>query len=612
MVAVPGSTKNLVESGLASSVGGGAAELIEPGWYNISATAAPGRELSQIDKVVQRSLADLQQRQVTLEELNRAKTQLQTGFVFSNQDITSQASQLGYNQTVAGDYRYTERYLAAIAQVSAADIQRVAKTYLNPANRTVGFFEPTLLNGKPGAAGSSGRTVENFSPGKPVDPAEIAKYLPPATSATATTTQPLPAEFSLANGLRVLLLPDHSAPTINLIGQVDAGTGFDINTKAGIATLTAANLTNGTQTKNALTLAKELEARGVKLGFGANREGVSIGGASLSANLPTLVQALADVLQHATFPADQLELSRQRALIALKLQLDDPRQLGRRAFQQAIYPENHPFHTFPTEASLKSIARADLVSFYQEHYRPDTTVLALVGDFNPDQVRSLLDQSLGKWQAQGKPPVLSFPTASPPKATERLNQVIPGKTEAVTYMGYSAIARKDPRFYAALVLNEILGGNTLASRLGTEIRDRQGLTYGIYSAFQAGIHPGPFLISMQTAPGDTEKAIAGTLTLLKQIREQGVTPAELSAAKRSITSNYPVELANPSNVAATILSNALYGLSREEIRQFPQQIEAITMTQVQQVVQELIRPDNLVVVTAGPGETAAKPTNVVQ
>ena len=597
----------LVESGLASSVGANPSELIGAGWYSISATAAPGKDLSKIEQVLQQSLVDVQQKDVTEEELNRAKTQLQTSFILGNQDITSQASQLGYNQTVTGDYRYVERYLAAIAKLSAADIKRVAQTYLNPAKRTVGFFEPTLANGKPGSSSSgSGRTVENFSPGKPVDPAEVAKYLPPIPPATASTTQTLPEKLTLDNGLQVLLLPDRNEPTINLRGYIAAGTDFDTNTKAGTASLTANNLMNGTQTKDALTLAKKLEDKGVNLGFGANREGVNIDGSSLSENLPTLIQTLADVLQHATFPSEQLELSRQRALTGLKLQFDDPRQLGRRVFQQAIYPDNHPFSTFPTEDSLKNITRADLVSFYQEHYRPDTTVLALVGDFDPAQVRSLLNTAIGQWQSQGKPPALNFPTVSLPKATVRLNQVIPGKAESVTYIGYEGISRKDQRFYAALILNEILGGNTLSSRLGTEIRDRLGLTYGIYSAFQAGINPGPFLISMQTAPGDTQKAIAGTLTLLKQIREQGVTPAELSAAKRSITNSYPVELANPSSVADVILSDAVNGLSREEIQQFPQKIEAVTLDQVQQVLQDLIHPDNLVIVTAGPGETANK------
>ncbi len=596
----------LVESGLASSVSGGAVELIEPGWYEINATAAPGQELRKIAQVLQESFAKLQQQPVSSEELNRAKTQLQASYVLGNQDITSQASLLGYNQTVADDYRFIEQYLGAIAKVTPTQVQKVAKTYLNPAKQTIGFFEPTQPDGQPGTSASSGRTVENFSPGKPVDPAELAKYLPPATSATNSGKQSLPEEFSLNNGLKVLLLSDRNLPTINLSGQIDAGTEFDGNQKAGLANLTANNLMNGTQTKNALTLAKTLEDRGAGLNFSASREGVNVSGEGLSANLPILIQTLADVLENATFPADQLELSRQRALTNLKVQLDDPRGLGRQVFQQTIYPENHPFHSFPTAESLKNLTRDDLLSFYQTHYRPDTTTIALVGDFDPVQVKTLLNQVFGKWQATGKPPVLKIQPVPLPQTLTRLNKVIPGKAEAVTYIGYNGISRKDPRYYAALVLNQILGGDTLSSRLGTEVRDRQGLTYGIYSGFAAGINPGPFLIQMQTAPLDTQKAIASTLALLKQLREKGVTEAEFNTAKRSISNSYPVDLANPSNVSSIILDNSVLGLSRSEIREFPQRIQAVTMADMQQAIEDLIKPENLVIVTAGPGDTVPK------
>ncbi|WP_315786033.1 pitrilysin family protein [Fischerella sp. JS2] len=594
----------LVESGLASSISASPVELIEPGWYEINVTAAPGQELSKINQVLQTSLTKLQQQPVTTAELNRAKTLLQTSFVLNNQDITSQASQLGLYQTVAGDYRYVERYLAAIAKVTPQEIQRVAKTYLYPSKQTIGFFEPTQPDGKPGTSSvSAGRTVENFSPGKPVDPTELAKYLPAATSTTKSRNQPLPEEFRLNNGLRVLLLRDRSVPTINLSGNIDAGSEFDTNSHAGLANLVATNLMNGTKTQNALTLAQKLEDRGVSLNFSASREGVSINGNGLSANLPIMIQTLADVVQNATFPAEQLELSRERALTALKIQLDDPRGLGRRVFQQAIYPENHPFYSFPTQESLKSISRQDLLKFYQEHYRPDTTTIALVGDFDPASVKALLNQAFGKWQVQGKPASINLPPVSLPPSTKRLNPVIPGKAEAVTYIGYNGISRKDPRFYAALVLNQILGGDTLSSRLGTEVRDRQGLTYGIYSAFAAGIQPGPFLIQMQTAPSDAQKAIASTIALLKQVRQQGITEAELNTAKRSITNSYPVDLANPTDVADLILQNSVYGLSLAEIQEFPKRIDAVSMTQVQQVIKDLIHPDKVVVVTAGPGGT---------
>lgn len=597
----------LVESGLASGISGGAANLMAGGWYQLSATAAPGKDLEEIDRVTLSAIADLKNKGVTQEELNRAKAQVQAAVLLSNRDITSQARQLGNDETTAGDYRFTDRYLANIQAVNLDDVQRVAKTYLQQENRTVGFFQPTEAAATtPTGASNTTQTSENFNLGTPVDPAEVAKYLPPIGSSSTSPTQSMPTELNLANNLKVLLLPDRSTPTVTLSGYIQAGTEFDRQSKAGLAELTAQNLMSGTKTQNALALAKILEDRGASLNFSASREGVNISGYALTEDLPTVIQALGDVLQNAAFPTKELELSRQRALTALKLELDTPARLGRRTFQQAIYPENHPFHTFPTEASLKNVSRTDLLEFYQQHYQPDRTVLTLVGNFDPEAMKSLLEKQLGTWKGTEKPAEINYPAVKLPAKTVQLNPALPGKTQSVSYLGYQGIDRNDPRYYAALVLNNIVGGSTLSSRLGTEIRDRLGLTYGIYSFFSAGREAGPFLIQMQTAPEDAQKAIAQTRALLEQTRAQGLSVAEVDAAKASLVSSYAVSLANPDSIASQILMNEVYGLSQEEIRAFPRKIQAVTVEQVNQAAKELLHPDNLVVVTAGPPVSAQR------
>jgi len=595
----------LIESGLASDAGGYVASMKSSGWYNLAATATPGQALPKIDSVMQQAIAQLQTKGVTQAEVNRAKALVKATVILSNRDITSQAMQLGYNQTTAGNYRFTDRYLAAIEQVTPADVQRVANTYLQPEKRRVGFFEPTAIaaDQSVGAAGAT-QTHESFTAGPPVDPAEVAKYLPPIESATPTARQ-LPEQFKLTNGLEVLLLPDKSTPTVTLSGYIKAGSEYDINAKAGLAALTADNLMNGTKTKDAQTLAASLENRGARLEFAAFREGVDATGYSLATDLPVLIETFADVIQNANFPANELELARQRALTNLKLELDSPAQVARRQFQQTIYPPNHPYHSFPTAESLQQISRIDVMRFYQQHYRPDQVTLALVGDFEPQQVRSLLEQQFKNWRSSGKPPAVNYPQVSLPNSVVRRNPVLPGKTQAITLMGYRGIERRDPRYYSALVLNQILGGDTLSSRLGTEIRDRQGLTYGIYSYFQAGRNAGPFLIQMQTSPEDAARAIASTTRLLQQVHNQGVSQNELDTAKRSLTSGYTVSLANPDSIATQILMNAVHELSAAELRAFPQKIDSVTLTQVNQTAKELLQPNNIVVVTAGPGSSTA-------
>ncbi|MEH2247233.1 M16 family metallopeptidase [Nostoc sp.] len=597
----------LVESGLANEVTASVTSLRESGWYEVLVTAGSKQDLKKIDSVLSSAIANVAEKGVTSEEVERAKTQLTADVILSNRDITSQAMRLGNDQTTAGDYRYTDHYLAAVRLVKPTDVVAVINKYLRKEARTVGFFEPTQkritgIGDKPDSA----QTTENFSFSASVIPSEVGKYLPPVDLATDAIARVLPQEFKFTNGLRILLLPDHSTPTVTLSGHIQAGTEFDPDDQAGLAAFVAENLLNGTKSKDVLTIAKVLAERGASLNFEVYREGVHIEGDSLAGDLPIILEILADVVKNSTFPAKELELHRQQTLTDLQLELDEPSEVARRIFVQSIYPKKHPLHNFPTEKSLQQIQRQDVINFKAKHYRPDTTVLALVGDFDLDKVRSLIKNEFGNWEVSGQAPTLKYPTVSMPKKIVSVNPVLPGKTQAVTYMGYTGINRYDPRFHAALVLNQILGGDTLSSRLGAEVRDRQGLSYGIYSSFQAGKNAGTFLIEMQTSPEDSTKAIASTRQMLQQIHQQGVTALEVETAKRTLISNYNVSLANPEELTDRILMNEVYGLDKVELHSLTDKIQKVTLKQVNQAARELLHPDQIVVVTAGPSVLTEK------
>ena len=592
--------QSIIETGIATSLDGGAANLSAGGWYEVSAIVEVGKSLPKLEAAIEKEIKLVQAKGVTPAEISRAKAQLRAGYLLSNRDINSQARQLGNDQTTTGDYQFTDKYLAGVARVTAADVQRVAKKYLQEQLKTVGYFQPTQIAGKSAPAGKDGKTAENFSPGAPVDPAELAKYLPALDPDSASQTQSLPQEVKLKNGLRVFLLPDSSTPTVTISGNIQAGAEYDNPQQAGLAALTATNLMSGTKTQTALEIATTLEDRGAGIGFGASREGVSLGGSALSQDLPVLIKTLGDVLQNATFPPQKFELSRQRALTSLKLELDSPNSVARKKFQQTIYPKNHPFTIFPTAQTLTGLTSKDLQAFYRQHYLPSNTMMAIVGDFKVPEMKRLLEDNLGKWSTTATNVKLNYPATQLPAKQVLVNPILPGKTQVVTLMGNKAIDRKDPRYYSALVLNQILGGDTLSSRLGTEIRDRQGLTYGIYSSFAAGKKFGTFIISMQTAPEDTAKATQSTIALLKDLQTKGVTAAEVANSKRSISSNYNVDLASPDEIAGATLGNAIFGLKPSEISEFPKKIQAVTLEQVNQVAKDLIQPDRFVIITAGP------------
>jgi zinc protease len=327
---------------------------------------------------------------------------------------------------------------------------------------------------------------------------------------------------------------------------------------------------------------------------------VRIQGKSLQEDLPVLLETLADVVKNSTFPEKELEISRQQAVNDLKLELDDADEVANRKFMQALYPQNHPLHIFPTLGSIQKISRKDVIAFRQKHYRPDTMILVLVGDFEIEKVRSLLETQFGNWRVQGKPPMVEYPQVVKTERGLQINSVLPGKSQTITYMGDLGVKRQDPRFYSALVLNEILAGDSVSGRLGSEVRDRLGLTYGIYSNFQGGKNAGTFLIEMQTSPEDTQQAIATTRKILQQINQQGVTPEEVETAKRTLISNYNISLSKPEQLTARILMNEVFGLDGIELQGFAEKIQKVTKNEVDQFARQQLDPDKLVVVTAGP------------
>ncbi|MTJ53722.1 insulinase family protein [Anabaena sp. UHCC 0253] len=606
--------QELVESGLASKVYGNVASLRAGGWYEILVTGVGNQDLSKLDAAVIKALTKLAKVGVTTEQVERAKTQLTAAVILNNRDITSQAMQLGNDQITTDNYQYTERHLVDIRKVQTADVINVINKYLQTEARTVGFFEPTKQTETTRVSTSLNNQSLSYS--TPIEDnsvvdiavvsAEVKKYLPPLDRLPKTREKEIPQQLQLANGLRILLLPDRTTPTVTLSGHIKAGTEFESDDQGGIASLVAKNLMNGTKTKNMRTIAQELDAKGANLGFETYREGVRIQGSSLAVDLPVLLGTLTDVIRNSTFPVKELELSRQQALTSLDSELDDPDKVASRVFVQAIYPKKHPLHTFPTAKSIQQIKHQDVIAFKSQHYRPDTTVLALVGDFDVNQVRSLMQAQLGDWQVKGKPPTVKYPNVRMPKNVVNVNPVVSGKPQAITYMGYTGINRQDRRFYAAMILNQILGGDTLSSRLGAEVRDRQGLTYGIYSNFITGKNVGTFLIEMQTSPEDARKAIYSTRNLLKQVHQQGVTTQEVETAKRNLISNYNISLANPEQLSQRIVMNEVYGLNQVELRSFISKIEQVNLNQVNQAARELLHPDKLVVVTAGPPILAQK------
>jgi zinc protease len=375
--------------------------------------------------------------------------------------------------------------------------------------------------------------------------------------------------------------------------------------------MTAGMLSRGTTTKSALQLALSLESVGASVGVGAGTESASIGGGSLAPDFGLMLSTLADEMRRPSFPADQLERLRAQTLSGLEEARQDTGGTGGAgaqaeiAFAQAIYPKGHPYWQ-PTldqrAASVKAITRADVGSFYRTYYRPDTTVLVVVGDVSaPDVVRQV-QAAFGGWADPAAPkPAFSIPDVPvPAKAPAPVVLPLPDAPQTSLLFGYSGgLTQTSPDYYAAQILSYIVGGDTFGSRLGKTIRDQNGLAYTVYSSFSAQHGSGPFQVFLGTNPRNATRALGLMRQTLAQVKQYGVTDDEIAQAKKYITGSYPLRLETNAGVAGVLRLAEDFGLGLDFPRRRNALYNAVTPAQVNQAVQKYLRPDQGVLIIAG-------------
>ena len=537
--------------------------------------------------------------------------------------MQSQGSELGGN-AMRGDWRYGETYLENLRRVTPADVQRVAQKYLIETNRTVGYFEPIVAaknamaqtESKP-FAGAALAAREKTLPASldellaQSDAAAQTRNLvfsEPQTQANAQmkpTMKVEPKRMVLDNGITVIVQENHATPAVSLSGALlSAGSVFDPQDKPGLANFTAGLLSRGTQTRSLLDIARALEDVGASANIGGGEEYVSLGGRSLTVDFGTMLEILADQLRNPVFPAEEIEKARARALAGLEDARQDTGTLAQIAFANAIYPVGHPYHEATLDeriASIKAITRDDLMQFYQSHYGPERLILTVVGDVNSAQAIDAIKQRFGDWKKQGDLPKLDIAdTDIATGATKTSVIMVPDKTQADVLYGYAGhLKRSDPDFYRVIVLNTILGGGGLTSRLAVNVRDRLGLVYGIYAGTDAGLGAGPFTVRFGSNPANVDKAIAEMQSQISLAREKGFTPKEVQDVIDYLTGSYAITLSTNAGVAGQLLAAEVYGLGNDYIQKRNDYYRAITPAMVNEAARKYLQPGKGTLVIAG-------------
>lgn len=601
----------LVDSGLASSAGSFVALTRDPYLFEIDATLNPGVLLEAVERVVFREVERLQQEGVTEEEMQRAVKQVRAQFVYGSESVTDQGYWLGAMEAIASYEAYLH-LLERIETATVEDLRRVAQQYLTESNRTVGWLIPTGEYGT-GAAIAMEETVgvgrPFYHPQPDQEVLSAGCWVPEEpTQRSALRTQhftpgvvlPIHRE-QLDNGIVVLCSHNPTSPQVIVRASFLAGSVFEVPERAGLARFAAPMLIRGTEVHSFQQLSEETDGLGMSLSVDAGRLAAQGGVRCLKEDLPRAMEILAEVLRQPTFPEEEMEKLRAQFITGLRQQDTNPRAVAERRFLEEIYPEGHPYHVWPlgSEETVARIGRDDLESFYRRHYRPDTLVVAVVGDVAPSEAVEQIRRVLGDWKADGEPPKLEITPVELP-ARKTVEAFVPGKFQSEIVMGLPVLSRKDPDYYAMRLGNLILGELGLSGRLGANIRDQQGLAYHVSSDLQASIGPSPWAIRAGVNPANVDRAIESALREIERWREELVTEEEIKDGKSFLTGSLPIGLETDDGVARVLLDIEFYQLGLDYLQRYPTLIQSVTREAIGEAVRRWIHPDHLVTVVAGP------------
>jgi len=412
--------------------------------------------------------------------------------------------------------------------------------------------------------------------------------------------------LDLPNGLTILLRENHANPTVALHGVVKAGAIFDPPGKSGLGTFAGGMLDQGTHTRTAFEQASAIESLGATLRFEGGSETVTFHGTMLSEDLEEVLTALADALRNPVFPPNEIEKIRGELLNEYRIAENSTSSVATRRANRLLFPSGHPYHRHAggDEEGIRSITREDLIAHHRAHYGADSTVMVLVGDVTPDGVRSIAERVFGTWSK--RPKAVPFEVPPAPKLPQSLRLVVPrpGKSQADVVYAIPGVARTAPDYDAVMMMNYVLGGGSLSSRLMDQIRDRQGLVYGVYSGLMAGIGAGPLQIRAGTNPGNAARCADAILEEVRRLHDDGPTDEEMEEAKGYLTGVFPVRLETNAGVAGQLLSAEIYGLGLDYIDRYPSIIRSVTTARARAAAREHLDPDRYVLVFAGPLDPA--------
>lgn len=591
--------KNLVETKLASSAQGFAFQLREPGLLVILSQVPKDKSLDAARTALTKTVDDLTTNPPTAEEVERARTKLVKDIDLELRN--SEEVGLALSEWMAsGDWRLLYLYRDRLKKVTQADCARVAAAYFKPDNRTVGLFYPTakpdraVIPATPDIAGA----LNNYKGGEAVAAGET--FDPSPSNIDART------QLSTVGGLKLALLTKKTRGNTVVASLVlHMGNEHSLMNRSTAGQLAAAMLMRGSakHTRQQIEDAFDKLQANVRIGGGPTEVSANI--QTTRDNLPDVLRLVVEILRSPAFPASEFETLKQQRITRIESQKSEPTALAALAAHRhlAPYPKGDVRYT-PTldeqVADLKATTLDDVKKFYADFYGASAGEVAVVGDFDAPSTSKLFGELLSDWKSHTAYARVPEPYQPIPAVNNTIET--PDKANALFLAALPLKLKDDNPDYAALELgNYILGGAAISSRLGTRIREKEGLSYGVGS--QLNVSPeeetGQFLTYAIAAPQNIAKVEAAFNDEIARVLKDGFTADELAKAKSGWLQARQVERAQDNALTGQLASYRHLNRTLAYDDALEQKVNSLTPEQVSEALRKYIQPDYISYFKAG-------------
>ena len=554
------------------------------GEFFVQVTANAGQSLEEIEALVRKDLESIRQSGPTEHEIQRAKNRIESQHVRQLERVGGfggRADQLNYYNTYTGDPSGINTDLDRYLAVTADDVRRAAKTALGE-----NMVRLTVLPEEQLSAAST----------------SLDRTAMPGASPSPTFSPPVPTRATLSNGMKLVLVEKPGLPVVAQGLFIRAGGVTDPANKPGIASLTAAMLSEGTTTRTSQQISDEMEFLGSQLRASASREFATLSAETLTSHWQHALGILADVAQNAVFPADEFDRVRSERLTDLSRIPDSPQAIAGRASQAILFGAGtrygHPLSG--TEAAVKTFSRDDLASHHTAHYAPENATLLLVGDISRDEAVKQAESTFGGWQPGAASDSDSDADGTPEDgATTIYLADKPGAPQSVIRAGYLTVPRHHPDYLALNLLNYILGGQ-FSARLNMNLRQDKGYSYGYMSGIDWLTGPSALTAGGSVQTEVTKESVAETIKEFEEIRgARPVTQEEFDDAVNGILRGLPNQFETHGQVLNQLVRLVAFDLSDDYFTHYASEVSKLTLGDIHRVAESHIKSAALKIVVAG-------------